>query len=335
MKKQIGKILSAIGLKKKVLQCYFFINQRWHQHIKLLRIKIVPLFVSSRSKNGVYAIYLNSDWLGLGARIVKTLEILLHCEKHQLIPVIKYGYKEQDAKQVDYFNELFFNKVATSEQVLSAKYTDIRDVDELGWTVNYNLSLKLATAGSLFDKYLGFNPDIIEEVEDFSVKHFKNKKVLGVHYRGTDKMGEAPLVGEQTLYYHISYLLQEHADFEIIFISTDDEKIIHFLHHSDLPVPVIFRQDAVRSADGDQFHRKKQVSKSIVHRDAVVNMLLLSRTDFLLKTASILSDCSVIFNPSLPLRVISFPHSDNLTWWPATEIKQKQEQNSYAVAENR
>jgi hypothetical protein len=98
-----------------------------------------------------------------------------------------------------------------------------------------------------------------------------------------------------------------------------------------LRLPVIYRKDILRSTDGNQFHRIKENSKSLINRDAIVNCLLLSDCNFLLKTASILSDCSVVFNPTIRVKVISFPHSRELTWWPATEIKQNQENNIYAV----
>jgi len=319
-------------MKKKALQVYFFFINSWTDGVKSSRKTFLPLLARKRSREGIYAIDLDSDWLGLGARIVKTLEILLYCDENHLLPAIRYNYLEKDKAEYDYFGELFHYRRPV---LANARYTAVRDVDELGWKESYNQKLKLGSARQLFDKYLGIRPDILEETDSFIATHFNGRKVLGLHYRGTDKAGEAPLVAKEQLLQHIRAVLAERPHLEMIFVSTDDEKIISFLQQSDLHLPVIFRQDAVRSRDGDQFHRKKEVSKSVVNRDAIVNMLLLSRTDFLLKTASILSDCSVIFNPSLEIRVISFPHSDNLTWWPATEIRRNQEKSAYAIAETR
>lgn len=323
MKKQIGRSLAALGLKKKALGVYFFFTNTWTDMVLSSRKKSLPLLVKRRSKNGIYAIDLDSDWLGLGARIVKTLEILLYCEEHGLTPAIRYGYLEKTKERPDYFGELFQYKLTDPAALARARYTHILDVDELGWPENYNLKLSLGTARGLFDKYLALNRDIVAEVDQFRKDHFGSAKVLGVHYRGTDKAGEAPLVRKEDLLDQVRTLMRERPTLQLIFVSTDDVKIIHFLKESGLPV--IYRQDAVRSDDGDQFHRKKEISKTIVNRDAIVNMMLLSGCDFLLKTASILSDCSVVFNPSMEVKVISFPHSTNLTWWPATEIKENQE----------
>jgi hypothetical protein len=335
VRKYIVKVLAKVRLKKIGIRMYFFFTNGWTDFIAFSRRKIIPLLVRYRSRKGIYAIDLDSDWLGLGARIVKTLEILLYCEEKGLQPLIRYNYREKRGAGEDYFGELFSYKLADKKILSTAHFTSIKDIDELGWTEDYNKKLRLDFVKSLFLKYLFINPDIVTEVELYYRKNFEGTKVLGVHYRGTDKAGEAPLVAETQMLEHIRAVLLENTALEMIFFSADDEKLITFLQGSNLPVPVIFREDAVRSKDGDQFHRKKEISKSVVNRDAIVNMLLLSRADYLLKTASILSDCSVIFNPSIPVKVISFPHSNNLTWWPATEIKQNQEKGNYAIAETK
>jgi hypothetical protein len=320
VRKYIGKVLAKVRLKKIGIRVYFFFTNGWTDSIAFSRKKIIPLLVRYRSRKGIYAIDLDSDWLGLGARIVKTLEILMYCEENRLQPLIRYNYREKRKAGEDYFGELFKAKEADKLKTGRIRYTSIRDIDELGWPEDYNEKLELRSARSLFDKYFSVKPEILAEGERFSHDHFGGKKVLGVHYRGTDKAGEAPLVAKEQLFQRIKKVLDERAYLEIIFLSTDDEAIIHFLRSSDLRVPVLFRQDAVRSCDGEQFHRNKEISKSVVNRDAIVNMLILSRCDFLLKTASILSDCSVIFNPAIGVELINKPHSRALTWWPCTEI---------------
>lgn len=283
------------------------------------RKTIIPVLVRYRSRKGVYAIDLDSDWLGLGARIVKTLEILLYCEEKGLTPLIRYNYREKTTG-ADYFGDLFRYKLSTEDLIARPAFTSIRDVDELGWSEDYNRKLRLNFARTLFDRHFVINPEIVEEVEQFCRSNFNGSMVLGVHYRGTDKAGEAPLVAKDQFLHRIKAVLSERPGLEIIFLSTDDEKIIQFLLDSDLTVPVLFRKDAIRSSDGDQFHRKKEVSKSVVNQDAIINMLILSHCDYLLKTASILSDCSVIFNPNIEVSLISKPHSEGLIWWPCREI---------------
>ena len=320
MKRYIGRALKKAGLKKQGLKAYFFITNNWTSLVEAARKKFITILVRQRSRHGVYAIDLDSDWLGLGARIVKTLEIALYCREKGLTPLIRYNYREKPVNSADYFRELFYHKHPEIHSDRQVRFTSIRYVEELGWPEDYNKKLKLAFAKSLFDQYFGINKEILSETDQFWKSHFGDKQVLGVHYRGTDKAGEAPLVAKEQLLDRILSVLRSRPGLERVFLSTDDEAIIHFLTRADLPVPLLFREDAVRSNDGDQFHRKKEVSKSIVNRDAIVNMLLLSRCTFLLKTASILSDCSVIFNPAIEIDLINRPHLDALTWWPCREI---------------
>ena len=39
----------------------------------------------------------------------------------------------------------------------------------------------------LFDKYIKINPTLIKKIKIFKNKNFRNKKVLGIHLRGTDQ----------------------------------------------------------------------------------------------------------------------------------------------------
>lgn len=334
LKKEVGNVLDKIGLKKQVTKVDLKFNNYYNNVIKYVRFFYIPKLVKYRSRKGVLAVDLDSDWIGLGARIIKTIEILLYCQENNLTPLIRYNYREKLNQHTDYFKELFYYK---NSNIVAYKntnaYTNIRDIDELGLPANYNLKLKLSFAKNLFDKYLGINPEILEEVSLFKKKYFNNSKVLGVHYRGTDKAGEAPLVASYDLLNNINSILEEEKELQLIFISTDDEKMLHLIKDAGLPARVIYREDAFRSKDGDQFHRKVDSPKSIINHDAIINMLILSECDYLLKTASILSDCSVIFNPSIPLKVISFPHTETLTWWPAIEIKKMK--TNYAIIESK
>jgi hypothetical protein len=331
VKRQIGKLLEKIGLKKRALRIYFFIYNNLGYFFNACRKRVVQLKIYYRSRKGTYAIDLDTDWLGLGARIVKTLQILLYCEEKGLTPLIRYNYQQRDKSVKDYFGELFEYKQTDKNTISAARFTSIRDIDELGWPEDYNKKLKLDFAKSLFDRHFLIQTEITAEVEDFCKGNFKGQKILGVHYRGTDKAGEAPLVPKEKLLERIMATLNDNPRLEMIFLSSDDGKIIHFIQNADLHVPIVVREDAVRSADGDQFHRKVEISKTIVNRDAIVNMLILARCSYLLKTASILSDCSVIFNPTIEVEVISQPHHETLTWWPCTEILDSQKRTDEKI----
>ena len=286
---------------------------------KLIRFAKSAL-LEQRAKKGFYAVDLKTDAMGLGARIINMLEILLYCDTTGYIPAFKFAYPEEETIDTDYFQELFAYKNLSAEVLNSLHYTAIRDTSELAWK-NYDKKLSLSIAKDLFDKYFSFNPMILDEVNSFTGKWFIGKQVLGIHYRGSDKTTEAPGVTLQELRDCVVEILKDNPSFNLIFVSSDEEKAVQYLKDSDFPAPVIYRKDAIRSEDGEQIHLKKQNSKSIINRDALVNCLLLSKCNYLLKTASLLSDCSVIFNPKLKVRVMSAPYK-HVTYWPTSEINE-------------
>jgi len=290
--------------------------------MRKIRLALIDFIIQRRSKSGYFAINLNSNGMGLGARIVNVLAILLYCDTKGYIPLFKFDYKGENNK-IDYFKELFYYKNELPVSHPKIKYTSINDTSDLEWK-NFDQPLRLNIAKGLFDKYLGFNQDIIDEVNMFANKWFAGNRVLGIHYRGTDKSTEAPEVTYEELLKHVRNILAEDPSINRIFLSSDDVQVIHYLENSNLSIPIVYRDDAIRSDNGDQIHLKQENSKTTINRDAIVNCLILSRCDHLLKTASLLSDCSVVFNPAIRVSVINAPYKHK-TWWPTSEI------NEYAL----
>lgn len=279
------------------------------------------LLLKQRVKNGYCAIAIDTDNMGLGARIVNMLEILSYCDAKGYIPAFRFDYKESGKEHVDYFGEIFYHKNLPESALNSLKFTSIPDTSYLRMDGCEKLSL--LKAKNLFDKYLNFNPSVMDEVDAFFGKCFAGKQVLGVHYRGTDKVTEASGVTLEDLYGHIKKILEENT-VDLIFVSTDEKKALEYLIHLNLPVPVVYREDTMRSEDGAPVHLRKNSLTAVINREAIVNCLLLSRCDYLLKTASLLSDCSVVFNPSLKVRVMNTPYA-HAAWWLTGEI------NEYAL----
>jgi hypothetical protein len=275
---------------------------------------INPKLVTNQLKKGYLNIYLDSDWLGFGARFVKTLELLNFAISQNVEFNIEFGYKEKNKS--NYFSRLFHPK--KENKFSKKKYIKIQDTSEIKKGIDLNLALDLKSANKIFFETYFVNDFLIFELNEFVNENFYNQRVLGVHYRGTDKVGEAPRLQEELLFREIDILIQN--GYSKIFISTDEVAVLEKVKRKFYPVPVVYRHDAYRSADGDQFHRKAENNKSIINHDALMNILILSKTDFLLKTASIMSDCCFIFNPDIHYKILTTPHSSNLTWWPATEL---------------
>lgn len=167
-----------------------------------------------------------------------------------------------------------------------------------------NLSLKaefelpLERARELIDKYVHIKPEILEKVGQFEKTYFQGYSILGVHYRGTDKVQEAPRVPYEEMEAQIERAAQEQVKEWKIFVATDDQLFLDFVKERWPGKVVAF--DAIRSVDGKPIHltNRDNYQKG---EEAIIDCLLLSRCNLLIKTASNLSDCSLQFNPSLPV----------------------------------
>jgi len=324
-KKQVGKILQKIGLKKLGIKIDLKINTYHRDFINYLRSIYIPIIVRKRLRKGLFAINLDSDWLGLGARIVATIELLMYAEENGLLLKMKYGYRRR-GDDYNYYEDLFEDIIAEKGQEKNKQinYTSIRNVFELGLKKNYNKLLNCELANKLFNRHIRITCNIMTEVDNFYNCHFKGCNVLALHYRGTDKVGEAPKVELDFVYNFIVETLDTSTiKFDKLFISSDEVSCIELFQKRKLPLEIISRDDIYRSSDGKQFHRDPSNNISVINQEALINCLLLSKCNLLIKTASILSDCCKIFNPDLPMIILNEPHSSNLIWWPATELNKK------------
>lgn len=158
----------------------------------------------------------------------------------------------------------------------------------------------------LTQKYIKIKPSIQKEVDNFVSSQFNGKFVIGIHYRGTDKGSEAPRVPYEKVSEVVNSFIQnnESKDF-LIFIATDEQPFVEFMQKS-FPDKVIC-QNCLRSSDGKPIHFVN-TSPYQQGKEAVIDCLLLSKTQTLLRTSSNLSHWSTFFNPNVPVIILSSRH---------------------------
>lgn len=157
--------------------------------------------------------------------------------------------------------------------------------------------IPLERAHYLIEKYVAIKPEILSKVDGIYREKFQGSYVLGIHYRGTDKRTEAPKVAFEEVWWKADDLLQEKSGYKI-FVATDDAKFFDFM--KEKYPNAVFGLDAIRSTNGKPVHFAEKKENYRKGEEAVIDMLLLSKCQFLLKTASNLSHCSREFNPSIP-----------------------------------
>ena len=153
-------------------------------------------------------------------------------------------------------------------------------------------------AKDLIDRYIHLKPDILEKIAQFEEEHLTGHLVIAVHYRGTDKMvDEATPVKYETVKEEVDKIIAlcGEEDYKI-FIATDEQPFLDYmaLNYGKL----ICFTNAIRSSNGAPLHigQKSPYQHGL---EAIIDMVLLSKGDILIRTISQLNSWSTFLNPDL------------------------------------
>ncbi len=160
-------------------------------------------------------------------------------------------------------------------------------------------------ANQLIKKYFHIKSHIKKMTDQFVKDNFDNHYIIGIHYRGTDKISEAPRVSYEKTTEELNRVIEtlNEKDYRI-FVATDEAA---FLKHikTKFPRKIIYNKEAIRSLDGKPVHFDDSQNKYEIGENALIDCLLLSRTNILIRTSSNLSRWSTYFNPHIPVIEIS------------------------------
>ncbi len=274
------------------------------------RRSLISSLARYHSRKGVLGVEIRSS-VGLGAKLEWCLEIMAYCNEKGLLPRFRFSYPDV-RHPVDHFGRLFRMREANDSQV---RFITIRSIIELDLGKDYDRVLTIDHANYLINRYLAVREDVISEVEVFCRRHLAGQSTVGVHYRGTDKVQESPRVPYESVRRNIERYLELYPHTDCIFVATDDANFLDYMQSARPGRRLAWRDDSFRSRDGSSIHESAHTDKDKINRDAIVNCLILSRCEALLKTASILSGWSKLFNPRLPVVMLNQPLEDHL-WFP-------------------
>ena len=150
----------------------------------------------------------------------------------------------------------------------------------------------------LIAKYIKVKAEIQDKVECFAAQNFQEDYLIGVHYRGTDKSVEAPRVTYEDLFSAIRKALPPLLPYKI-FVATDETALIDAITR-EFAEKVIYAE-ALRSSSNEAVHFAKGGSPYQKGEEVLIDCLLLSRCNLLIRTASNVSTCAGFFNPQLPI----------------------------------
>lgn len=166
----------------------------------------------------------------------------------------------------------------------------------------------------IWSLYFAIPPRILEAAAKVRPKG----RVLGIHYRGTDKQTTAwdsnPITPDQYLSL-IQEFLSERSDFDVIFAATDEFSFVEKLR-SWSPLPVVALGEV-------EFHLSEQHSMSRAEKTdrAMLDCILLSQCECVIETSSALPSFAKVFNPELEIyRCAASKTFTNIPYFPVAFI---------------
>jgi hypothetical protein len=270
-------------------------------------------------ERGYLDVEIDHRYGGFFAQLNWCLYIFEYARVHDLavrVALISENYRV-DANRRDWLLEFFdYRKpfdIPESEAAAHRKH--IREHGQLGFSITPDLSLE--AAHDVFFATLAIKPRFLAEADAFVAEHFAELPVLGIHYRGTDKGGEAELVTHETMAERARTMIAA-GEYRTVFVASDEERFINYIETALGDVSVVSREDYERSNNDNAIHQHR-AGGSLIGVDALLNALLLSRCDAVLRTTSFLSAWSAIINPRLKLETVNTPYADAL-YYPEREI---------------
>lgn len=154
---------------------------------------------------------------------------------------------------------------------------------------------------ALVKKYIHVQPHIQKKVCEFVETYFHGIYTIGVHYRGTDKHAEAPRVDYNVAITAVKNQIPFQRPYQI-FVASDEKQFVEAME-SEFPSQVIAR-NVYRSTGSEGVHFSGHPPYKLGEQ-ALIDSLLLSKCDLLIRTSSNLSLWSTYFQPNIPVILLS------------------------------
>ncbi len=272
----------------------------------LSKLRFLPLFSRSLSLE-IYA-----PGIGFFAHLNWRLHTAGFCQHRQLSPLLSATSPQyRDPTRSSNWLSYYFD---AAPQTAEPDFR-ISDLNQLRIGSRSGLS-SIEVAAELRRKYLPVKTEITKKVEIFVARRMLGRTTLGVHFRGTDKKGEAERVSWERVQQTIENYLRRNPAIDCLFVASDEAPFINFIEQAFPNLLVISHDDRFRSATNRPFHMDDHGEDNYGKgEEALMNCLLLSRCSALIRTTSFLSAWASIFNPDLPIILLNRPY-DSFLWFP-------------------
>lgn len=241
------------------------------------------------------------EGVGLFAQLYWCLVIWDQYEGTTRIPVLRCTSKNYAGVDGDWLGYLTGRSAESSE---NGEWIQIDRFEQLPFYAEAR-PLDFARAAALVSKHFCLSPELKKRVDSLEAQHFEGKRVLGVHYRGTDKRLEAARCPYADFITQVLRHLEQ-MDSRSVFLATDEGPFSEALRvalPSDVELIVL---DHSRSENESPLHQQTAL-KGEEYRlatEALIDAWMLSRCERLVKTPSMLSGWAKVFRPDLDVYLV-------------------------------
>lgn len=238
---------------------------------------------------------------GLFSEYCAVLGCLDHYEQHRrlysglCVAFGEHGLYYDPSAGPNWWN-YYFDAIALGDASAPRRVVPLWQHDYFAETIEQTMSR--TRAAELIDRYIHVRQEVRGQADGFWRQYAGDQRVIGVHYRGTDKYEEAARVP----YSEVAESVRQHLDDRtMIFVATDEQGCLdHF--RAEFPARVICRSIR-RSSDGAPLHKTPGhgVAGGV---DALADCLILARCAGIVRTPSNLGLVASFMNPGVPVTLV-------------------------------
>jgi hypothetical protein len=159
----------------------------------------------------------------------------------------------------------------TITDIIDVPESEFRDVFMVNPTAEY-IQTRRNEYNKIINQHIKLLPTVEEKIRNFTDKHFKGKRVLGVHFRGTDHP-DKKYVTE-----YLQAIGTKAASYDVIFCASDEAHRVQALVNSFGDKVVTY--DSIRSETAEPLHYSN-TPKFKIGEDVIIEAYLMANTHFL------------------------------------------------------
>lgn len=268
----------------------------------------------NRNPNKFFYVIKRSPGAGFYSNLGFVIHHLLICEELKMIPVVDmenyqtfYNCKIKINGSNNSWNYYFepvskysLDEVYKSQNVLIC---DEKTSEKKFSLKTYESNLKYLNGiqyldkrhKKIFKKYIKIKKEIVKEAE-IIYRNFKNKKVIGICYRGSDSKLNAyqPHTPTKKQMIYGTELLLKKYNFNKIYVCTEDQNNLNF-YKKKYSNKIIYNESPRTTDKRDLFDYPEKNHRYKIGRGNLIDMIVLSKTDHILFGVSAIPYMAMFF----------------------------------------